>query len=104
MSELKPCPFCGGHAVIVNYIDERDDYWSYIYCEGCGFESAYFVETSDDNMVDIWNRRVADKVIKKAKEMTPKGSGFNGWFNEWGYEGGWKHCVEQIEDWLNNGI
>ena len=52
--ELKPCPFCGGEAVI------RWDYQSGAYeinCSGCnGTFTHWYYEF--DEQVEAWNRRV----------------------------------------------
>lgn len=57
--KLKPCPFCGGHAVIKTCVDEQDDSRLYIKCERCGFQSGKFVNNAyDTNMADLWNERV----------------------------------------------
>lgn len=56
MVELKPCPFCGGNAVV-----DMDEswYWEYkAYCALCGVSMEYF-ETKKE-AVEAWNRRVDD--------------------------------------------
>lgn len=61
MDELKPCPFCGGEAVVV-YIE-----WCACYTVRCQSEYAecgvipgtkYFVVESE--AIEAWNRRVED--------------------------------------------
>ena len=62
MTELKPCPFCGGKALL------RHDYAgigsSYVRCEKCGLESIRFIKSfecaSDDRAAEFWNRSVDD--------------------------------------------
>jgi Lar family restriction alleviation protein len=54
MSEqkLKPCPFCGGEAVLIK------GYFCWVKCDYCGAETV--AETSTTEAVDAWNRRVSD--------------------------------------------
>lgn len=49
-AELKPCPFCGGNAVL--YVGED----SFVKCHSCDAES--FHGESSDEVVAAWNRRV----------------------------------------------
>ena len=62
MDELKPCPFCGGKALLSH--DHAGIGASYIRCEKCGLESIRFLKSfeiaSDDKAVEFWNRRVND--------------------------------------------
>lgn len=55
MTELKPCPFCGGSAKLVNKIYE---YKYYIYCTRCGVMTANF--DSNNSAIGAWNRRKND--------------------------------------------
>ena len=61
-TELKPCPFCGGKAVLSH--DHTGLGSSYIRCEKCGIESIRFIKSfeiaSDDRAVEFWNRRVGN--------------------------------------------
>ena len=73
MSEikLKPCPFCGGKAIIARYIDA----YSLVVCEKCGAESR-MVEISekycsDEKAAEAWNRRV-DNVTEAIREFAEK--------------------------------
>lgn len=47
MIELKPCPFCGGRALIAY------DHW--IYCADCNAESTFYEDLND--AIEAWNRR-----------------------------------------------
>ena len=62
MSELKPCPFCGGKAFIEH--DHEGIGASYVRCKKCGLESIRFIKSfeiaSDDRAVEFWNRRADD--------------------------------------------
>ena len=57
--ELKPCPFCGGNAMLDH--DFMEPGMSYIRCEKCGIESVHFIKSfevaSDDQAIKYWNRR-----------------------------------------------
>ena len=59
MEELKPCPFCGGKALLSH--DHAGIEASYVRCEKCGLESIRFLKSfecaSDDRAVEFWNRR-----------------------------------------------
>lgn len=56
MIKLKPCPFCGGNAVIMNM-----GYPHWIYCEKCGAKVHGGVFGSVSASVDAWNRRTIKK-------------------------------------------
>jgi len=61
MSELKPCPFCGGKPHIHHRIDSFDDKVYYIQCTKCklvfnnywGTYEAYDIK----NEIKNWNKR-----------------------------------------------
>ena len=63
MTELKPCPFCGGDASIVinakrkNYYG-KDIIGSVAYCTMCGAEMFYI---SERLAVKAWNRRAYEQ-------------------------------------------
>lgn len=82
MSELKPCPFCGGSAVfsnILNHCNSHSVGFSFkIECEDCGITtpntySAYFSLGEDGNInplqdgikqaINEWNRRADNGTI-----------------------------------------
>ena len=58
--DLKPCPFCGGKAILAHDLMGTDA--SYIKCEKCGLESIRFIKSfevaSDYQAIKYWNRRV----------------------------------------------
>ena len=62
MVELKPCPFCGGNAILAH--DYTGLGMSYIRCECCGIESVHFIKSfevaSDDLAIKYWNKRNDD--------------------------------------------
>lgn len=55
--QLKPCPFCGGKAELVD-----TGYWSSVMCEQCKAVSKSFNHSgkhcSADKAIEAWNRRV----------------------------------------------
>jgi len=75
MSDLKPCPFCGGEAEYHSYIDIQptiDECGAYVdadvsYCESCGCPKCdiWFDSHNDDEPEEItierWNRRVKNE-------------------------------------------
>lgn len=54
MAELKPCPFCGGEAILET-VDGNGPEECYIYCPECDFESGVYSEPKF--IVEKWNRR-----------------------------------------------
>lgn len=69
-SQLKPCPFCGGPAKIIEKTDP-DGYCSYtvklVRCEACHAQTeertadGYYGEyCSDEEIAECWNRRKED--------------------------------------------
>lgn len=57
MAELKPCPFCGGEAVL------SGSEYTYVYCKKCGAES--HGGKSRAKTVEQWNRRVGDDLTER---------------------------------------
>lgn len=53
--EPKRCPFCGGEAVIDGFP------LRYMKCKECGAETETF--SSEEEVVEAWNRRVNDETI-----------------------------------------
>ena len=59
MSELKPCPFCGGEAqCITEYCKEVELLVSKVNCTRCGIKTPY--QHYANEAIDLWNRRVSD--------------------------------------------
>lgn len=64
MTELKPCPFCGGEAKLDIGEDWDVDMYNEPYptacysvvCKGCGTMNGYFETESE--ATELWNRRV----------------------------------------------
>lgn len=51
MSELKPCPFCGGEQVTT----KKGKYMWWCKCEKCNAESG--VRSKKEEAIEAWNRR-----------------------------------------------
>lgn len=68
MDELKPCPFCGGKAKIINYIDSRffpTVNKAYVKCIKCHSSGDVFKQKNNsidyiEEAIEAWNRRVED--------------------------------------------
>ena len=57
--ELKPCPFCGGEAVIC---ETNGLHGAYVFCKTCysstdGYQG---INTRRKKAIEAWNRRVID--------------------------------------------
>lgn len=60
MAELKPCPFCGGQAVIKVCLGKA--YISPLHTKGCVIEPNTWLqsELSIKKQIKAWNRRASD--------------------------------------------
>ena len=63
MTEIRPCPFCGGKGKIIHPRSELDMRGtSAVICEICGAKSEdytiSFKYSSDEKAIGAWNRRV----------------------------------------------
>ena len=58
MDELKPCPFCGGDAIIHNFKPVHEKRLWYISCHDCGIEQTNYL--SEQEAIEAWNRRASD--------------------------------------------
>lgn len=67
MIKLKPCPFCGGKAVVVSGTSDKvfSRATFYIHCVECNVSTETFVD-GDRNLeallaaIAVWNRRMED--------------------------------------------
>ena len=74
MMELKPCPFCGGEAILVPFSNCSGE----IACIGdCHFESAKFWDNMlgheaekkwSEKAIEAWNRRVGDDLMERMED------------------------------------
>ena len=51
--KLKPCPFCGGKAILSE--DKRTDVYS-VFCNECYTETS--LQCTEQEAIEAWNRRV----------------------------------------------
>ena len=69
MFELKPCPFCGGEAILET-VDGNSPEECYIYCPECDFESGVYSEPKF--IVEKWNRRAENgNGLRSGQERAP---------------------------------
>ena len=66
MSELKPCPFCGGEAVLEPY-KSRKGYEASIQCNGgCILHMVTITYDTEEEAIEAvttaWNRRATDEI------------------------------------------
>lgn len=63
MTELKPCPFCGAEAVIVNLRPRPNSHYSrkrpyVVKCSKCRCAMQYVYFETEEEAAKVWNRRV----------------------------------------------
>lgn len=56
MTELKPCPFCGGEAYIVKGFSDLH----MILCEDCGSTASFQHKEGRQEAIKAWNRRAEE--------------------------------------------
>ena len=62
--EPRPCPFCGGEAIVNEFIDSdgKDSCkCCVVICKNCGCQTQryeYFLGITKRNAIEAWNRRV----------------------------------------------
>ena len=64
MAELKPCPFCGGDAILrtIDVLDEhgcRAIRTGFVQCAGCGVCTPKYFQ--DKHAIEDWNRRAGER-------------------------------------------
>lgn len=68
MIELKPCPFCGGEAQMMDM-----GYPHWVYCKTCGAKVHGRVVGDEQASVDAWNKRAEEStlgVVQTANSIT----------------------------------
>ena len=106
MSELKPCPFCGGEAILESNKLRYGTIYS-AYCQKCGAEITGF---SEHEAVAAWNRRAqpANEPLTHCRDCT-KAEPFQGNYicseygGIWGENDGCTHGERQPERSENDG-
>ena len=70
MTELKPCPFCGGEAIIVNEAIRENVYGSTIKgtAIGCRNCECHMFYRNRELAIEAWNKRVPQTWTSKAFE------------------------------------
>ena len=60
MTELKPCPFCGGEATFggSEHVKPYDKPYWYVVCFNCG--ASVYGNEDKEKAVEAWNRRVKE--------------------------------------------
>ena len=58
--DLKPCPFCGGEARILPYI-EHEETWYRVRCTKCPADVGRHWFSLKLEAINAWNRRVTDE-------------------------------------------
>lgn len=66
--EIKPCPFCGGPAVVDNLLDDND---YYVHCRDC--EVQQIANHSHEAAIELWNNRthvqsLIDEAVKAERQ------------------------------------
>lgn len=62
-TKLKPCPFCGGQAELIDAYDAADDYdnvgrpWNRVRCTVCGIATGRCLPSFQNLPITKWNRR-----------------------------------------------
>ena len=60
MTELKPCPFCGGEGCIPVHVSPGDAIRFGVVCLDCGCETRQFYETEAE-AIEAWNNRTGEQ-------------------------------------------
>ena len=58
MAELKPCPFCGGKAIIDHFMRPKDE-WR-VMCVRCSARLGRNAGLDKKEVTEVWNRRAED--------------------------------------------
>lgn len=58
--ELKPCPFCGGEAILKEHYNSYTDWWL-VSCSECGVSQTGHANEFSYEAKEAWNRRENDE-------------------------------------------
>ena len=75
MSDLKPCPFCGGHGITAQS-PVLGRAWR-VSCTSCFAASPPCL--AEEGAIETWNRRTADKALQNADASRIDGGRFQAW-------------------------
>lgn len=64
MSELKPCPFCGGEAIVNRHYNRFSEWWI-VSCPNCHITQAGNGYEFSFEAIEAWNRRADDDRQRK---------------------------------------
>lgn len=71
--ELKPCPFCGGEAIISRndmIIKRKTQRCAWVYCQKCGAKTPYYMRSNFEHYmrsaIEAWNRRADNKSSRQS--------------------------------------
>ena len=63
MTELKPCPFCGGEAFVHKFtIEGTDGFFISVMCRVCYAQTGN--QTKEAHAIEAWNRRADDGNVR----------------------------------------
>lgn len=70
MTDLKPCPFCGGEGTFstVKLHNYSSDMSFYVDCDTCGCSTSY--EDTGAEVINLWNTRQSSDNWKPIEELT----------------------------------
>ena len=80
MSDLKPCPFCGGEAVFHDCLRPPETYPCRVYCDNCWAEVGGY--STEAEAIAVWNSR-AERTCKQEER---------GWGTEGDHARVWLTC------------
>ena len=58
--DLKPCPFCGGEADVIEHLFYEHDSLYGLQCKKCKAKTYLFYE-SEEKAIEAWNRRAGEE-------------------------------------------
>lgn len=94
--KLKPCPFCGGEAML-NYFGSRPISYYQISCSECGCRQASSIHK--ESVINTWNtRKPIDRIVEQLEEQMNDAK--NLWDDDEYYTGkanAYEHSIEIVE-------
>lgn len=70
-NELKPCPFCGSHNVLLRHYDPYDGYQGDcgVWEAWCAICDANIERRQKEESIEAWNRRVESEELKFTRQF-----------------------------------